>query len=752
MADGHGVRSPEWQAGQGDPARKRSGSYSARLTVLLTMLVVALLSVTQASAAGVSHPKLVEVPSSTPTLVDESHKGLGPEVPVPAWAQHRAIHFFMSYGQQQRLSHPSPLSNKLGRVGLCCGGPYKGVPLNYYGGAVQHLPKLYLIFWGSNWNAEPGAAMRSQLIKLYEGLVNNSYQGILTQYSDKAGYVTIKPAILGNYTDTGVTAPSSVVDASIRTEVERAEKANEWPGHSYSDQGGPEDQFIVFPAPGSTYAFSEKFCGYHGVTGNSVYTFVPYVGDEPFFGQCDGYEPNHNVAHISSMVASHEYSESATDPLWEGSSWTDTEGWEIGDICAGAAAATELPNGSWVQPEWSNKDSACVLGDPTTEPAPAPGVAPQTVQNITASSALLAAQVYPGGWETHYHFEWGSTTAYGHSTAEGNAGSEKKWIEVKAEIYSLQWCQTYHFRLVASNGDSTATESDQTFKTLCPPIVKTEAASAVTTLGAVLNGTVNPDTHSTSYYFEYGPTESLGSRIPLTSVEVGSGSAPIAVSQKLTFQKREVKKTYYFRVVASNEVGSYTPYVGEIKTFTTPEAEWHLDGAMLTESLATSWKGKLKLTDTVINQNGMNGGAECEDTAEGPVVPGNTGEITKVTMSKCVAVAPCEASSSTSLEALDLPWHTELVAIEGATHYVLAGSGHGEPEVRMKCKWLGSLLTDECRASALNMTTTNGTSGVTATFITSEKLTCNGRTSPNHGTLEGTQTITASKGGKLETH
>jgi hypothetical protein len=182
------------------------------------------------------------------------------------------------------------------------------------------------------------------------------------------------------------------------------------------------------------------------------------------------------------------------------------------------------------------------------------------------------------------------------------------------------------------------------------------------------------------------------------------------------------------------------------------EAEWRLSGAKLTGSLATSWKGKLKLTDTFINQNGMNGGAECEDTAEGPVVPGNTGEITKVTMSKCVAVAPCEASSSTSLEALDLPWHTELVAIEGATRYVLAGSGHGEPEVRMKCKWLGFLLTDECRASALNMTTTNGTSGVTATFITSEKLTCNGRTSPNHGTLEGTQTITASKGGKLETH
>ncbi len=178
-----------------------------------------------------------------------------------------------------------------------------------------------------------------------------------------------------------------------------------------------------------------------------------------------------------------------------------------------------------------------------------------------------------------------------------------------------------------------------------------------------------------------------------------------------------------------------------------PEVEWRLGGVVLTEGVAASGKGKIKLTDPFLGEKGVNGGAECEDTVEGSVASGDTGEITKITMSKCGALAPCESSSSASLEARDLPWHTELVTTEGVTHDVLAGTGHGEPEVRMKCKFLGLLLTDECKAPTFSTSATNGVGGVTATFLAGDKLSCNGRAS--EGILEGSQTIEATRGGKL---
>ncbi len=172
------------------------------------------------------------------------------------------------------------------------------------------------------------------------------------------------------------------------------------------------------------------------------------------------------------------------------------------------------------------------------------------------------------------------------------------------------------------------------------------------------------------------------------------------------------------------------------------EAEWRLGGVALTESTATSWKGKLKLGESETGE-----AVECEDTAEGSAVPTDVGEVTKWTSSKCVSLKICESSGIT-MEAVHLPWHAEVITIEGATRYVLTSGGHGEPGYKMGCKVLGLVVTSECTASTLSTSTTNGSSGLTATFLASEKLACNGKA--RVGTLEGTQTITASKGGKLE--
>jgi sugar lactone lactonase YvrE len=96
-----------------------------------------------------------------------------------------------------------------------------------------------------------------------------------------------------------------------------------------------------------------------------------------------------------------------------------------------------------------------------------------------------------------------------------------------------------------------------------PPTATTEAATAVSYEQATLKGTINPEGSATNYYFEYGKTESYGTKIPVSPESVGSGTSNVAVSQTPTGLSQST--TYHFRVVAEGE----TTTKGEDLTFTT---------------------------------------------------------------------------------------------------------------------------------------------------------------------------------------
>ena len=91
-----------------------------------------------------------------------------------------------------------------------------------------------------------------------------------------------------------------------------------------------------------------------------------------------------------------------------------------------------------------------------------------------------------------------------------------------------------------------------------------EAATLIGTTQATLNGTIDPEGSPTSYYFEYGPTTSYGSRVPAKAGWVGSGGSDVAVSK--TLSGLTDGNTYHFRLVAESEVG--TSY-SEDRAFTT---------------------------------------------------------------------------------------------------------------------------------------------------------------------------------------
>jgi hypothetical protein len=97
------------------------------------------------------------------------------------------------------------------------------------------------------------------------------------------------------------------------------------------------------------------------------------------------------------------------------------------------------------------------------------------------------------------------------------------------------------------------------------PVANTGAASGISPEAATLAGSVNPNGHVTSWYFQYGKTKSYGRRT--TAVDAGSGTKRVPVSAGVS--ELEGKTTWHFRLVAINSAGTT---FGVDHTFKTPEA------------------------------------------------------------------------------------------------------------------------------------------------------------------------------------
>ena len=102
-----------------------------------------------------------------------------------------------------------------------------------------------------------------------------------------------------------------------------------------------------------------------------------------------------------------------------------------------------------------------------TTPAP-PEVNTEPATEIQPSQATLNGYVNPHLTDTHYYFQYGTTTAYGSTVPAppGNdVGSGNKAIPVNVIDTGLQAGVVYHFRVVASNEWGTSYGPDQVFRT-----------------------------------------------------------------------------------------------------------------------------------------------------------------------------------------------------------------------------------------------------------------------------------------------
>ena len=97
----------------------------------------------------------------------------------------------------------------------------------------------------------------------------------------------------------------------------------------------------------------------------------------------------------------------------------------------------------------------------------APVVGKELTAEVTTSEAKLGALVNPGGIQTTYSFEYGTSTDYGNSTPvpAGSVGEGVSSQAVWAAASGLAPGTTYHYHVTATNELGTVVGPDQTFTT-----------------------------------------------------------------------------------------------------------------------------------------------------------------------------------------------------------------------------------------------------------------------------------------------
>jgi len=167
------------------------------------------------------------------------------------------------------------------------------------------------------------------------------------------------------------------------------------------------------------------------------------------------------------------------------------------------------------------------------------------------------------------------------------------------------------------------------------PTVTTAAATDVTTTGATLNGTVNPNGLSTTASFEWGLTTSYGQTTAGQSM--GSGSAALPLSAALT--DLVPCTTYHYRVTATSAGGTVT---GEDASFRTTCAGGRFYPLAPCRVLDTRTDGPA-LSDGVPREVAFHGACSVPATAR--ALAANV-TVTQPTLPGHVSVYPADAAST----------------------------------------------------------------------------------------------------------
>jgi hypothetical protein len=189
-----------------------------------------------------------------------------------------------------------------------------------------------------------------------------------------------------------------------------------------------------------------------------------------------------------------------------------------------------------------------------------------TTEDPTANATVKGTVDADGaGAITECFFEWGTSPEYGETPVPcspappyGPNASVSAVLPGTNEV-------TYHYRVVAKNASvgGIARGLDKTITPHFVPSLKTEAATAVSRSTAKLHASFEGNGEATEYYFEWGESETYGTKSNGGFVSAGS---PVG-HKDLEFEATGLTagKTYHYRIVAKNANESKA----EDMTFTT---------------------------------------------------------------------------------------------------------------------------------------------------------------------------------------
>jgi hypothetical protein len=215
-----------------------------------------------------------------------------------------------------------------------------------------------------------------------------------------------------------------------------------------------------------------------------------------------------------------------------------------------------------------------------------PDVTTGAASEIAGASAKLEGVVDPGGQAvTSCQFEYGTDTAYGQTVpCASQPGSGTSPVEVSAALTGLVPLTTYHYRLVAGNGNGLREGADGSFTTAAvAPVLGVAQPPTVTRVSATLAWTLNPENSETTYRVLYGTTSAYGEH-----TESGTLSGYGGQQAVLGLSGLAPETTYHYALEAANQAGAV---IGPDETLTagpaTPPGAVTGDASQITLTTAT---------------------------------------------------------------------------------------------------------------------------------------------------------------------
>jgi hypothetical protein len=181
--------------------------------------------------------------------------------------------------------------------------------------------------------------------------------------------------------------------------------------------------------------------------------------------------------------------------------------------------------------------------------------------SITETSATLNGIINPNGLATTCYFQWGTTTAYGNTTANSSIGSGTSYLNVSVNLTGLTGGTTYHFRVIGVNSDGTSEGNDMTVIPGAATVTTTPVTSITYTTASSGGNVIND---GGSAVMARGVCWGTEANPAVTGNHTTDGSGTGTYTSSIS--GLSAGTTYHVRAYATNGFGTY---YGEDIAFTT---------------------------------------------------------------------------------------------------------------------------------------------------------------------------------------